>query len=164
MTTNLPLRVGLIGCGYQGRWLARAAAETPRLRVTACADPDVNAAQQTAAYASEAVVYAAAEDLIAQADVDAVFVATPHHLLAPYALLAVRGGKHVLAEKPSALHAAEAAELETAVAQAGVTFMAGYSFRYFREPRLVHELLTAGAVGPIQAICGGIGRAPMAGR
>jgi predicted dehydrogenase len=59
-----PLRVGIIGCGYQGKWLARAAAELPSLSVQACADPDIYAAQQTAAYAQQARVYTSPEDMI----------------------------------------------------------------------------------------------------
>ena len=74
---------------------------------------------------------------------DAIFVATPHHLLQPYALQAIATGKHVLAEKPIALNAKEARKLEAAVAASGVIFMSGYSFRYFEQPARAKQLIAA---------------------
>lgn len=163
MTTHPVLRLGIIGCGYQGQWLARAAAALPALRVVACADPDLYAAQAVATYAPDARLYTGAADLVQQPDVDAVCIATPHHLLAPCTLHAVEAGKHVLAEKPIALNLVEARQIEASVRRQGVTYMAGYSFRYLREPRLAHDLLTASAIGEIQAVSAGIGRSPMTG-
>jgi predicted dehydrogenase len=84
-----------------------------------------------------------------------VVVATPHHLLAPVALTALRAGKHVMAEKPIALNEHEAAEIEQAAAAAGVYYMSGYSMR-FSMGRYVRELLDAGVAGEIRAVTGSI--------
>ena len=43
------LRVGIVGCGYEGNCLAAAAARTSTLRLVACADPDLAAAARVAA-------------------------------------------------------------------------------------------------------------------
>jgi predicted dehydrogenase len=93
-------------------------------------------------------------------DVDGIVIATPHHLLAPTALTAIRAGKHVLVEKPMAMNEQEAKEVEFAAASAGVSCMAGFSFR-FSMMRYVHEIIKEGAVGDIQAITGAIGHGPM---
>jgi hypothetical protein len=63
--------------------------------------------------------------------VDAVMIATPHHVLKESALAAIGQGKHVLAEKPIAVSEREATTLEEAAAQAGICYMAGYSLRFF---------------------------------
>lgn len=76
------------------------------------------------------------------------------------ALAAIRAGKHVLAEKPIALNEREAIEIAVEVARAGITYMAGYSFR-FSMGRYVHELVAGGAVGEIRSITGAIGLGPM---
>jgi predicted dehydrogenase len=161
MENQTPLRVGIVGCGYQGGILAQTMAGGDDLQVTACADPDQAAAARVAAIADKAAVYASVEDMLQHAAVDAVVVATAHHVLYECALAAIRAGKHVLAEKPIGMDEKEAAQLEEAVARANVCFMAGYSFRYIAAWQKVRELLQAGAVGEIHTIAGSIGIEPM---
>jgi predicted dehydrogenase len=162
MDARSPLRVGIVGCGNQGGALADAVSRTTTLRVVACADPDRAAAKRVAALARDASTHESVEALLGESEVDAILVATPHHLLCPITLTAIRAGKHVMAEKPIGLDEGEAAEIEAAAAGAGVRFMAGYSFR-FSMAQHVHELLAAGAVGEIQAISGAIGCPPLNG-
>jgi predicted dehydrogenase len=160
MESPAALRIGLVGCGWQGHILAQAIVRTQSLRLAACADPDEAAASRSAALAQNVSTHLSVEALLAECDVDAILVATPHHLLAPISLAALRAGKHVMAEKPIAMNERSAAEIEGAAAHAGVCFMSGYSFR-FSIARHVHNLITAGAVGDIVAITGAIGVGPM---
>lgn len=157
------LRVGIVGCGYQGRLLALAAAQTGRLRVVACADPLEAAASTVAAQAGGAAVYASAAELLQRSDVDAILIATPNHVLGEVALAAIDAGKHVLAEKPIATSERQAARIEEAVARSGICYMAGYSLRFYVAQQQVHALLAAGAVGEIQAVVAGIGQSPLSG-
>ena len=75
------VRVGIVGCGYEGRLLAQAAVETSRLRVVACADPVQDAAAGVAAFAGHSEVYGSVDELLERSEVDAIIVATPHHVL-----------------------------------------------------------------------------------
>ena len=159
MEPRTALRIGLVGCGRQGSSLAEAIVRCEWLRLIACADPDEVAASRVAALSSEVSTHASVEALLAERDVDAIVIATPNHLLAPVALAALREGKHVMAEKPLALNEHEAAEIEQAVAQAGVCYMAGYSFR-FSMGRHVRDLLDAGVAGDILAITSSISVGP----
>ncbi|HXW79861.1 MAG TPA: Gfo/Idh/MocA family oxidoreductase, partial [Acidimicrobiales bacterium] len=154
------LRVGLVGCGYEGNCLAMAATRTPTLRLVACADPDVAAATRVAGLGYEVTTHSSIEALLDQAAVDAVLVATPNHLLFPISLTALRAGKHVLAEKPIGVNEQEAATIEREAARADRRYMAGYSCR-FSLARYVHELLDAGVAGEIQAISGMFGCRPL---
>lgn len=160
MEEQPPLRVGLVGCGWHGRNLAEAITYTKSLRLVACADPNEAAASRAAMVAPEVSTHSSVEALLVECEVDTIVIATPHHLLSPVALVALRAGKHVMAEKPIALNEREAIEVEHAAAQAGVCYMPGYSMR-FSMGRYVHDLLTQGAVGEIQAITGAIGYTPM---
>jgi predicted dehydrogenase len=160
MDTQSPLRVGVVGCGNQGSALAEAARRTNTLRVVACADPDRVAANRVAAIARDASTHESVEAMLGESDVDAILIATPHHVLCPIALAAIRAGKHVMAEKPIGLNEREAAEIEAAAMQAGICFMSGYSFR-FSMARHVHDLIASGTVGEIQAITGAIGCPPL---
>lgn len=161
MSASTPLRVGIVGCGYQGGILAQAVILGAGWQVVACADPDQVAAAQLAAVAGGAAVYASAEELLRGTDVDAGFVATSHDALYECSLAAIQAGKHVLVEKPIGLDEKEAVQLEEAVARTGVSFMAGYSFRYIPAWQKVRELLQAGAVGEVHTITGAIGIDPM---
>lgn len=157
MNDSLKLHVGIVGCGYQGGRLARAIALVDALTVTACADIIPERAVELAAFAGQASAHASAEDLLENSNVDVVMVATPHHVLAPISLLAMRAGKHILSEKPCGMSAGELAEVEETVARTGVSYLAGYSFRYIPAWYKVHELLEQGVLGEIQAVLGCIG-------
>jgi predicted dehydrogenase len=161
MESQTRLRVGIIGCGYQGGIMAQTIARGDALQVTACADPDQAAAVQIAAIVGNAAVYASVEDMLQRAEVDAVIVATSHDVLYECSLAAIRAGKHVLAEKPIGMDEKEAAQLEEAVTRTNVCFMAGYSFRYIAAWQKVRELLQAGAVGEIHTITGSMSLGPM---
>jgi phthalate 4,5-cis-dihydrodiol dehydrogenase len=160
MPDQAKLRVGLVGCGWHGGALAQAIARTPALTLVACVDPDAAAASRAATNTPDVSTHASVEALLSEAEVDAIVIATPHHLLAPVALAAIRAGKHVLAEKPIALNEREAAEVAAEVATSGVTYMSGYSFR-FSMGRHVQELVSSGTVGEIRSITGTIGMGPL---
>ena len=157
-----PLRLGLVGCGYQGSCMAKAAAGTTTVSVVGCADPDRVAAETVASLSQNASTHPSIEALLNEADVDAVVVATPHHVLCPVSLAAIRYGKHVLAEKPLALNEQEAALLETEAQDAQLTLMAGYSCR-FSMGRLVKDLITDGAIGELVAMTGAFGSRHLGG-
>lgn len=161
MENQVGLRVGIVGCGYQGGILAQTLARGNAFRVVACADPDQTAAIRVASINGNAAVFKSVEELLEHAKVDAILVATSHSSLSECALAAIRAGKHVLAEKPLGVNEQQAAELEDAVARAQVIFMAGYSFRNIAGLQEARELLQAGAVGEIQNITGSIGIGPM---
>lgn len=149
-------RVGLIGCGYQGLWLARAVAGIDNLNLVACSDPSGEAVESVKSVAKDVQAEDSPEQLISREDIDVVFIATPHHLLHPYGLKAVEAGKHVLAEKPIGLNARQGIELERAVARNDVVYMAGYSFRYFPPVAQAKNLISDGVIGDIQTISAGM--------
>jgi phthalate 4,5-cis-dihydrodiol dehydrogenase len=154
------LRVGVVGCGGQGRALAEAVTRISSMRLVAGADPVAAAAGNVARLAPDVHTYPSVESLLKADGVDAVLVATPHHLLQPVALAAIWAGKHVMAEKPIALNEQQAAAIEDAVAQKGVRYMSGYSFR-FSFAKVVRDLLDSGVVGELHSLMGSIASAPM---
>lgn len=154
------LRVGLVGCGNQGRALARAIVCNSSLELAACADPDETAASSAAALVPNASTHSSVDNLLTEREVDVIVVATPHYLLAPIALTGLHARKHVLAEKPIALNVHEVSEIERQAEKAGVCYMAGYSFRY-AAGKYIHELLTQGVVGTIRGMSGNISVGPM---
>lgn len=149
------LRVGLVGCGFHGTNLAHALNREGSTVLVACVDPDDEALDRMRTVAPDAYLYASQDDLLAGTDVDAIVVATPHDLLTPLSVAAMRRGKHVLAEKPIGMTEKDGRLIEDTAAQAGTVFMSGYSFRFLLF-RHVEQLLRQGAVGDLRAITGSI--------
>ena len=87
-----------------------------------------------------------------RADVDAVIIATPDHTHEEIALAAAAAGKHILVQKPMAGSVAACDRIIRAARSAGVDLQVSFMHRYFEEVRQARELLTAGAIGPVQSI------------
>ena len=92
------------------------------------------------------------EELVADPDVDIVYIATPHPMHAANALLALEAGKHVLVEKAFTLNAAEALAVRDAAAQRGLLAMEAMWTRYLPHMARIRELVESGALGEIRAV------------
>jgi predicted dehydrogenase len=92
------------------------------------------------------------EDLVADEDVDVVYVATPHSAHAAAALLALDAGKHVLVEKPFTLNAGEARAVVDRAEAAGLVVLEAMWTRFLPHMLEVHELLAEGAIGDPQVL------------
>lgn len=89
------------------------------------------------------------DDLLADPDVQAVWVASPNHLHGEHVRRALLAGKHVLAEKPLATDAADAAALAALAAEMGVRLGVGYQGRFHPALRALHDRARAGEFGEI---------------
>ncbi len=92
------------------------------------------------------------EDLLADREVQAVYVATPHPWHAQWAIAAARAGKHILCEKPFALNHAEAMTVFEAAREAGVLVMEAFMYRCHPQTAKVLELIRGGAIGEVRMI------------
>lgn len=90
------------------------------------------------------------EELLASPEVDAVFITSPDAMHREDTLLALRHGKAVLCEKPLAMNAAEAAEMEAAAQRTGLLFGVAQNFRWNRSVEWMREQVDAGAIGEVQ--------------
>ncbi|WNV82029.1 Gfo/Idh/MocA family oxidoreductase [Umezawaea sp. Da 62-37] len=96
--------------------------------------------------------YGATADLLADPEVDVVYVATPHaqhHEVVREALLA---GKHVLCEKPFTLTVADARELADLAKERGLFLMEAMWTRFNPLVRRIRELIAEGAIGDVRAV------------
>ena len=92
------------------------------------------------------------ESLVADPDVDVIYVATPHPMHHDNALLALRAGKPVLVEKPFAMNAAEAAEIAQAARGAGLFAMEAMWTRFLPHVAVIRDWLEQGALGEIVTV------------
>jgi predicted dehydrogenase len=123
-----------------------------RAEVLAIASRDRGRAEATAAQLGVPRAYGSYEALLADPDVDAVYVPLPNHLHAAWTIAAARAGKHVLCEKPLALSAAEAQGMVDACRAAGIVMMEAFMYRQHPSWAAVRDLVASGRIGRLQAV------------
>lgn len=94
-------------------------------------------------------VYTTVAGLLADCDLDAVYVATPAYLHAEHVLLAAKARKHVLVEKPMALNLTDGRRMIAACRRAGVKLQVGYMRRFHPCHAKIKELIGRGRLGKI---------------
>ena len=102
--------------------------------------------------------YSSLDAMLADSQVDAVFVASPNYLHAPQTIKAAAAGKHVLAEKPMANSATDAAAMIDACRDHGVTLGLGFELRFHPAHLWARRLIDTGAIGRIRLAHGQWGR------
>lgn len=143
------LRIGIMGTGrIVARWL-RDIGEAGNAEVTAIASRDAARAEEAARRYGIARWFDTYEALAESDCCEAVYVATPHTLHRDCALLALRGGKHVLCEKPIAPNLAQFEDMAAAAREAGLLLMEGMWTRFFPTTREVFRLARDGALGEV---------------
>jgi predicted dehydrogenase len=121
------VRIGLIGAGgIAGVHVDGYLRNPGTVTFAAVADPSREAAESRAGDTG-AVIFGDYATMLAEADIDAVDICLPHHLHKDAIVAAARAGKHILCEKPLCLTPEEAAEVDAAVAEAGVTLMCAHN-------------------------------------
>ncbi|WP_123028264.1 Gfo/Idh/MocA family protein [Mycolicibacterium stellerae] len=104
------------------------------------------------AFAAKHGATAAYEDyaqMLADPDVDVVYIASPNGLHAEHGLAALKSGKHVLVDKPLALDIAEARSMVDAAADADVLLGTGFHLRHKATARAARDAIAAGRLGGV---------------
>ncbi len=125
---------------------------TAGLDVTAVGSRRLDSARAFAEQYDIAHAHGSYEELVADPDVDIVYIATPHPGHLENALLALDNGKHVLVEKPFTLNAAEAAAIRDKAAEKGLLAMEAMWTRYLPHMVRIREILAAGTLGEIRVV------------
>jgi scyllo-inositol 2-dehydrogenase (NAD+) len=146
--TRVRLKVGVVGLGRLGKVYVRdLAGRIPETTVVAVADSDRALADQIAEQFDVPKAYGAAEDLIADRDVDAVVVVSPTHTHREIVVAAAQSKKPTFCEKPPALSLAECAAMSDAVDKSGTFFQMGFMRRFDPGYAAAKEKIAQGAIG-----------------
>ncbi|WP_115849571.1 aldo/keto reductase [Thermasporomyces composti] len=146
------LRWGILGPGGIAR---RFAADLPASRtgvLVAVGSRDEAKAREFAAEYGAARGYGSYAELLADPEVDAVYVATPHPMHAEWAIRAAEAGKHVLCEKPLTVNHAEAMAVIEAAREHDVFLMEAYMYRCVPQTAKLVELIREGVIGEVHHI------------
>ncbi|MBM6582621.1 Gfo/Idh/MocA family oxidoreductase [Microvirga sp. BT689] len=146
-----PVRWGILSTAKIGRGkVVPGMMKSPLCDVIAVASRDEASAREMADELGIPKAYGSYEALLADPEVEAIYNPLPNHLHVPMTLAAAAAGKHVLCEKPIAITADEAQQLEQAASQ--VLLAEAFMVRHHPQWHRAREIIQAGTVGDLRSI------------
>jgi len=146
------INVGIVGCGYWGPNLVRNFNSLSDCRVRWVCDTQAERLSYIEGlypHIRTTVEYA---EVVADAEIDAIAVATPVRLHFEMAKQSLEAGKHTFIEKPMAASVEQCRELIEIAREKGLTLMVGHTFIYSAPVRKIKEIVDSGDLGQIQYI------------
>ncbi|WP_067814780.1 Gfo/Idh/MocA family protein [Actinomadura kijaniata] len=158
--SDTPIRWGILGTGGIASVFTEDLLRLPGHRVVAVGSRSEATAAEFAARHGVARAHGSYADLAADAEVDVVYVATPHPMHYEPARLCLEGGRAVLVEKPFTTSAADAEALAALARDRGLFAMEGMWTRFSPLVRRLGELVADGAIGEVSAVYADFSIAP----
>jgi predicted dehydrogenase len=143
------IRVGVVGYGYWGPNLVRNFAETPECEIAAVADLDTNKLATVKRRFPTVQTTTNFNDLLADASIDAVAIATPVNTHYELAMAALKAGKHVWVEKPMTETVEQAQRLVDEAERRNKVLHVDHTFIYTGAVQKMAEIVKAGELGKI---------------
>lgn len=135
--------------------LIPAIRESGNSDLVAIASRDIVKAKEVAASHHVPASYGTYEALLADPNVDVVYIPLPNNLHKEWAVRAAQAGKHVLCEKPFALNAAEAADMVAAFRAAGLKLAEAFQWRHHPQGQQMRDMIRTGEIGDLRFIDAG---------
>ncbi|MGZ4357201.1 MAG: Gfo/Idh/MocA family protein [Gaiellaceae bacterium] len=142
-------RAAIVGLGWWGKTLVESAAGSEAIRFVAGTSRTLSPETQSFADEHDLRLAESYEVLLADPEVDAVVLATPHSMHTRQVVAAAVAGKHVFCEKPFALTKTDAETAVEATRKAGVALGLGYNRRFHPEMTKLRERIRSGELGTI---------------
>ena len=144
------LTIGLLGAGRIGKVHAAAIAGTPNARLVAVADAFPAPANELAA--EHGATVRTIDEIMADTDVDAVFITTPTDMHSDLIERAARSGKKIFCEKPIDLDVQRVRDWLAVVQETGALLMVGFKPGFDPNFKAVRERIDAGVIGEVEMV------------
>jgi xylose dehydrogenase (NAD/NADP) len=148
----MTLSVGMLSTARINRLMLAGAAQSDRVEVAAVASRDLARAK---AYAREHGIeraYGSYEDLLADPDLDAVYISLPNSLHVQWSIRALEAGKHVLCEKPFSRRPDDVERAFDAADRTGRLLAEAFMYRHNPQTARLKDLVDGGAIGRLRAV------------
>ena len=152
MSTNEKLAWGILGTGNIAKTFARALGNSRSGFLAAVGSRNEETAQKFAQEFGSPTPHGSYESLLADPQVQAVYISTPHPQHAPWAIACAEAGKHILCEKPLTLDYPQAMTVIEAAHRNDVFLMEAFMYRCHPQTAKLVELVREGAIGDVRLI------------
>jgi predicted dehydrogenase len=147
-----PLRWGVVGTGWIAERFVDAVQSKTHQQVIAVGSRSSAGAASFGRKFGIPRPHGSYQDLVTDSEVDVVYVATPHPSHLPDGLLALNAGKHVLIEKPLALNAREARELQTCASELGLYCAEAMWTLFTPKFDVIRQVIDSGMLGELRTV------------
>lgn len=147
------IRWGILGAAAIARSrVLPGMAQAPSVELAAIASRTLTKAAELSRDFSIPKVYGSYHELLADPEIDAVYLPLPNTLHCEWAIASMEAGKHVLCEKPLAMSVGEIAQLQAVRDRTGMHIEEAYVFRNHPQWQQVRDILDSGAIGDARAV------------
>ena len=146
------LRIGILGCANIAKQFVRDVAPSPAVTVVAAASRQDATASDFARTFGIPRHYGNYEALLADTNIDAIYLPLPNSMHAKWAIQAARAGKHILCEKPLAMGLAEAHSMFDAARTNQVMLLEAFPYYFQPQTGAMLEILRSGAIGQVHSM------------
>jgi predicted dehydrogenase len=155
LTMSKKVRLGILGTGNMARAFATGLSHAHNVELVAAASRSEASASQFSNEFKVPKHYADYAALVADQEIDLVYIATPHSCHMENSLMCLDAGKAVLCEKPFAINALEAVEVISKARERKLFLMEAMWTRYLPSVVKLRELLADGVIGNVQLMLAG---------
>jgi xylose dehydrogenase (NAD/NADP) len=148
----MTLRIGMLSTARINAKLAAGARASSRAEVVAVASRQLARAEAQARELGVARAHGSYEALLADPDVDAVYISLPNEMHHEWTMHAIAAGKHVLCEKPYSRSAAEVQTAFDAASAAGVVLAEAFMWRHHPQALKLSALVAGGSIGRLRLV------------
>ena len=146
------IKWGLLATGAIAQAFATGVKQSETGALYAVASRDKKKARDFAGEFGAETAYGSYEEMLADPEVDAVYVSTPHPMHVEWVLKSLEAGKHVVCEKPAGVNQWELQKMLALAAEKKLFFMEAYMYRCHPQTAKLVELVREGAIGRVCAI------------
>jgi xylose dehydrogenase (NAD/NADP) len=147
-----PVRWGILSTARINERVLPGAHASPHVELVAVASRSQESAEAFAREWDIPTAHRSYEDLLADPQVEAVYIPLPNSFHVEWSVRALEAGKHVLCEKPLDRRPAEVERAFDVAEDAGLILMEAFMYRHHPQTRLVAELVTSGAIGELRLV------------
>jgi predicted dehydrogenase len=148
----MSVRWGILSTARINDAILAAAAKSVDAEVIGVASRTKEAADSYARSHNIPLAFGNYEALLAQKEIEAVYISLPNSMHVEWSIRAMHAGKHVLCEKPLTRHAKEAQQVFAVASETGMQMMEGLMYRHHPQTGKLHELVLGGAIGRIMFV------------
>jgi D-xylose 1-dehydrogenase (NADP+, D-xylono-1,5-lactone-forming) len=152
VSSDDPVRWGILSTARINAKFLRGTREAPSVELLAVASRDEERARSYAREQAIPRAYGSYDALLADPDVEALYISLPNALHVPWTIRALEAGKHVLCEKPMARRMREAERVVKVARERGRLFSEAFMYRHHPQIRRLEQLLAEGAVGELRVV------------
>jgi predicted dehydrogenase len=146
------MRIGILGCANIAKQFARDVAPSRKVKIIAAASRTLDNATAFAKQFGIKQAYGDYESLLADENIDAIYLPLPNSMHAEWAIKAAQAGKHILCEKPLALGLAQAQSMFDAARAHGVMLLEAYPYYFQPQTGDMLKVLRSGRIGELRSV------------